>query len=55
MQTSLIFWILMLIWLVFGIVKECRSKGDWMGVGGSLFTFVLFLILGWNAFGAPIK
>ena len=41
----------MLLWLVFGV--------DWPNVRttwrGSIFLFLLFLVLGWQVFGSPVK
>ena len=51
MTLGLAFWILMLLWLVFGI---WRSWPDHFAVGGSLLLFILLLLLGWHDFGAPI-
>ena len=52
MTLGLAFYILMLLWLAFGIWR------DWPGnayvVGGNLMLFLLFLLLGWKVFGAPI-
>ncbi len=51
------FWILMAMWLLFGFWRG-RTIGDdqlypfW---GGHLLVFVLFCILGWQIFGAPVK
>ena len=52
MSIGLAFWILMLVWLVFGL---WASWPNHMLVGGNLLMFVLLLLLGWHAFGAPIK
>lgn len=53
MTLGLLYWILMLLWLVFGLWT------NWpLGVrpaGGHLLLFILLLILGWQVFGAPIK
>ena len=51
MTISLAFWILMLIWLVFGV---WYSWPNHVAVGGNLLIFILFGLLGWHAFGAPI-
>ncbi len=51
MTIGLAFWILMLLWLVFGL---WRSWPDHYLVGGNLMLFILMLLLGWKAFGAPI-
>lgn len=51
MTMALAFWILMLLWLVLDL---------WSGwpnyplVGRSLLLFLLFALLGWRVFGAPI-
>jgi O-antigen ligase len=51
MSLGLAFWILMLLWLVFGM---WRSWPDHYIVGGNLLLFILLLLLGWKAFGPPI-
>lgn len=56
MTLGLVFWILMLIWLVFGIaVYSGKLVGPYSVWGNTLLLFILFLLLGWAAFGAPIK
>lgn len=54
MSHSLIFWILMLLWLVFGFAQWRGMAGPYGVVGGNLLLFILLLILGWAQFGAPI-
>lgn len=53
MTLGLAFWIIMLIWLLW-----TWPGNPWVGtygpLGGNLLLFVLFLLLGWHAFGAPI-
>ena len=51
MTLGLCFWILMLLWLVFGM---WQSWPNHYVVGGNLLLFILLLLLGWQAFGAPI-
>jgi hypothetical protein len=55
MTLGLAFWILMLIWLVgglyYGIVV---APGNHYLLGGNLLVFLLFLLLGWAQFGAPL-
>jgi hypothetical protein len=56
MTMALIFWILMLLWLVFGfIVQTGRLPAPYIGWGNTLLLFILFLLLGWQVFGAPVK
>jgi O-antigen ligase len=45
------FWVLMLLWLVFGMWVTWPNH---YMVGGNLLLFILLLLLGWHAFGAPI-
>ncbi len=54
MTLGLLFWILMILWFFFGVYVNRAALGNWQGWGGSLLEFVLFLLLGWHAFGAPI-
>jgi hypothetical protein len=56
MAMGLMFWILMLLWLVFGLWSQWPgiAQGQWQPLGGSLLLFVLLLLLGWHDFGAPI-
>ena len=56
MTRGLIFWVLMLVWLVFGIVWHFGVVGAPYGIlGGVLLLFILFALLGWQVFGAPIR
>lgn len=57
MAMGLMFWILMLLWLVFGLWSNwpAVSGGQWQPLGSSLLLFILLLLLGWHAFGAPIR
>lgn len=55
MPIGLAFWILMLIWLVFGLVIHWWGPAASYGVvGNSLLLFVLLLLLGWKVFGSPL-
>ena len=53
MTIGLMFWILMLIWLVWGVWSN-KAVLTTAGPGLAL-EFVLFLLLGWQAFGAPVR
>lgn len=55
MTLSLLFWLLMLFWVIFAVLPLFAPAHPWIGHGSNLLLFVLFLILGWHAFGAPIK
>jgi hypothetical protein len=54
MTFALIFWILMLLWAVYGFWGYWGGPNPsyWYGHGG--FLFILFLLLGWKIFGAPV-
>lgn len=53
MSFGLVFWILMLLWFVFSLWSfwSPLPHGIWVN---SLFLFILFLLLGWKVFGAPL-
>ncbi len=57
MTLAIIFWILMLLHIVFGFWGTPRTAGVpfYRAYGSDLLLFVLLLILGWAAFGSPIK
>jgi hypothetical protein len=55
MTLGLMFWILMLIWAVFGVLVHFAVVGGGYALAGnSLLLFILFLLLGWQVFGPPI-
>ena len=55
MTLGLCYWILMLIWFVFGLLIHFSVVGGPYGaVGNGLLLFVLFLLLGWQVFGPPL-
>ena len=53
MTFGLVFWILMLIWLVFGLWDYWAPNPIGLRVH-TILIFILFLLLGWRTFGAPI-
>jgi len=56
MSLGLAYWILMLIWFVFGLYWNWpgTNAGPYGSVGNTVLLFILFLILGWHDFGAPL-
>jgi hypothetical protein len=58
MTISFIFWLLMLLWLVFGLWSFWPRAGNPAAplpvMGGSGFMFILLFLLGWKVFGWPI-
>lgn len=57
MSFGLLFWILMLISLLFGLRSSWPGERPiargWL-VGNSLVLFILLLLIGWKVFGAPV-
>ena len=47
MTLALAFWVLMLVWFAFHAWADRGNVGGWL-------QFLLFLLLGWKVFGAPI-
>ena len=55
MTTSVAFWVLYLIWVVFGIWSNWPvAGGNLRPVGGTLVLLILLALLGWKCFGSPI-
>lgn len=55
MTRGLAFWILMLLWLVFGAAWRFALFGAVAVWGLALIPFLLLLLLGWQVFGAPLR
>jgi hypothetical protein len=62
MTLSLLFWLLMLLWLIFGAFPLVRgdvpgepAKRSWSGMGGALLPFLAVAVLGWHVFGPAIQ
>jgi hypothetical protein len=57
MSIGLVFWILMLLWLVLGLWSNWPGIADrqFAPLGNSVLLFILLLLLGWDAFGPPIR
>lgn len=51
MKLALCYWIVMLIWLVFGLWSGWTNLKQ---SGGHLLIFILFLLIGWEVFGPPL-
>lgn len=49
MTIGLLFWILMLLWLVWGIIQAWPNWQPF--VGGNLLLWVIIALLGWKVFG----
>lgn len=55
MSIALLFWVIMLIWLLFGLRTNWPVAGTapW-GLGGHIVLWVLLALLGWKVFGPAI-
>ena len=56
MSLGLAFWILMLIWAVFGVLSHVEPGliGGYVVFGNALLLFILFALVGWKVFGPPL-
>ena len=54
MTLGLAFWVIMLIWFVFFLLLHFGVVAGMYAGASTLLLFVLFLILGWQVFGAPL-
>lgn len=55
MTLGLAYWILMLVWIVFGALAHFGYVSGAYSVGTStLLLIVLFVLLGWQVFGPPL-
>lgn len=55
MSIGFVFWLLMIIWLVFGFWSWKTTPANWPLLGGSGMLFFLLFLLGWKVFGWPIS
>jgi hypothetical protein len=57
MTMGLAFWIIMLVWFIWGAWTGYHAPAESRvsGIGYSLVIFILFLLLGWQVFGPPIR
>lgn len=53
MGIGLLFWILMIVWLLFGGYRRRDDLGTW--ASDSLLLWVVIALLGWATFGGLIK
>jgi hypothetical protein len=60
MTIGFLFWLLMILWVLFGLYLNWPAKGSnepraFGPVGGNLLLFILLFLLGWKAFGFVIQ
>ena len=52
MPIGLAFWVIMLIWLVFGLLTHFGIMAvAWAVTANAVLLFILFFLLGWKVFG----
>lgn len=53
MPIGILFWALMILWLLFGLVwwRSPSLVGNYGWFGNGLFIWFLFFLLGWASFG----
>ena len=54
MTLGLAFWVIMLVWFVFGLLLHFGVVGGMYAGASTLLLFVLFGLLGWQTFGPPL-
>ena len=57
MPLGILFWVLMVIWLLFGfwVNRADLQGGQYVGFGGNLLLFLLLFLLGWRTFGFIVQ
>lgn len=55
MDKGVVFWILMILWAVFGLWYHVNPGTPYGWVGNTLLLFLLFFLLGWHDFGFVIR
>ncbi len=53
MTYAIAFWITLLLWLVLGFIPA-NQGGRWRPYGANILLFLALLLLGLQAFGAPV-
>lgn len=55
MSIGLAFWIIILVWVLFGFVNYSTAPFGQYGIAGhGLFILALFCLLGWQVFGSAL-
>ena len=54
MSISLLFWVIFIVYIVFGFYSNWPASGKGTAIGGHLVVCILLALLGWAVFGAAI-
>lgn len=55
MTIGLLFWVLMLLWLLFGFFRDSPQLQGWGPFGHNFLLWVLLALLGWQTFGPMLR
>ena len=57
MPIGVLFWVLMILWLLFGLYwnRDDLRGGKYGLVGGNILLFILLGLLGWKVFGPVLQ
>ena len=57
MPIGVLFWVLMVLWFVFGVVwhRTELAGGNYGFFGGHVLQFALFALIGWKLFGPVLQ
>lgn len=55
MSVGVLFWVVLIIWAIFGGYVGFRDPANRAGLGSSLVLLILLGLLGYAAFGSPIR
>ncbi len=55
MTIGFLFWLLIILWLIFGVVGRGPLVGDRYWMGNFVFVMILVILLGIKVFGWPIQ
>jgi len=55
MTRRLMFWVIMLVWLIWGIAWHFAVVASFGPLGSVVLLFLLFGLLGWQVFGPPVQ
>ena len=55
MSRGLIYWIIILIWILLWLAPAFGFSGAYMGQASNVVLLILFILLGWNVFGPPVR
>jgi hypothetical protein len=54
MSKGLLFWLLMVLWAIFGVWVR-RGGEQFAAVGNDILLFILLFVLGWAVFGFVVQ